>query len=149
MIRIRHAEVKDAILLVDLNHKVFVNNINFDEDLKQDPAPVSYIEQIINKPDGCFLVLEEDEQMIGYTSGSPIHFGYRKSKYFEIENLGVLPEKKRQGYGKILLDAISKWAKDHGYEKLYLNCYIKNHEAIDFYERNGYTPIDICLEKKI
>ena len=43
----------------------------------------------------------------------------------------------------------TKLAKERGYQKVYLNCYIRNSEALKFYKSRGYTKIDVCLEKTI
>lgn len=150
MVNIRPAQPEDAATLVDLNHRIFVNNINYDDDLKEDPAPVSYFEELVQREDGCFLILEEDGKPIGYINGMPVrYFSYRKSRYFEVENLGVLPDKKGQGFGRMLLEAITKWAKEQNYQKIYIHSYGKNTEAIEFYKRNGYSIIDVSLEKVI
>ena len=87
--------------------------------------------------------------MVGYVNGAKLDLPYRKSKYFEIQNLGVIPERKKQGIGSMLLEKASVWAKNNGFEKIYLNSYIKNSEAVNFYRSKGFEDIDVCLEKKI
>lgn len=150
MINIRPARLEDAQALVELNHKIFVDNKNYDEDIKEDPAPKSYFEELINKDGGYFLILEDGGELMGYTNGGPVtYLPYRKSRYFEIENLGVIPERKGEGLGKTLLDEITAWAKKEGYQKIYLHCYSKNSEALGFYKKNGYSEIDVSLEKVI
>lgn len=154
MTNIRQATVDDLEKVTELNHKIFVNNSDYDDDLivdfDQTPEGKAHFKKAIEEQNGCFLILEEDGQMVGYANGNPIdYFPFRKSRYFEIHNIGVIPEMKGKGFGKMLLEAITAWAKEKGYQKIYLNCYAKNSEAIEFYKRNGYSEIDVCLEKII
>lgn len=153
MITIRHATIDDLDQLLELNAKIFVMNPTFDDDLILDfpftPQGKIFFTQSITQEDGCCLIAEEAGEMIGYTDGSAKEIPYRKSKYFEINNLGVIPKRKGHGLGKKLLEAVTQWAKNHGYQRIYVNCYAKNDEAVAFYKRNGYSEIDICLEKVI
>ena len=153
MITIRQATIEDWGKLRELNQKIFVNNPSFDKDLIVDfaltPQGENFFKEGITRQDGCCLIAEENDHMIGYTNGGAKEIPYRKSKYFEIDNLGIIPELKGKGLGKQLLEAITSWAKDHDYQKIYVNCYAMNKEAIDFYRKNGYENIDICLEKAL
>lgn len=150
---IRSATIDDFENLVELNKAIYVNNPSFDDDLNPDFMDTKegkeYIWESITDPNGICLVAEEDGKLLGYTSGSHKPFPWRKSKYFELINLGIIPEAKGKGLGKTLLDAIEKAAKASGYEKIYLDCYAKNVEALDFYRRNSFVEIDVSLEKKL
>ncbi|HUV42611.1 MAG TPA: GNAT family N-acetyltransferase [Patescibacteria group bacterium] len=153
MITIRKATINDLPAIKELNKQIFINNPKYDNDAVEDfahtPQGEKYFKEAIRSKKGCFLIAEENEQMIGYANGEEKEASYRKSKYFEIDNLGVILEKKKQGIGKKILNAITNWAKKKGFQKIYLNCYVKNEKALNFYRSNGYSEIDICLEKKI
>lgn len=43
---------------------------------------------------GCVssVIAEDANTKIGYLAGAPKEIDYRNSKYFEIENMGVVPE---------------------------------------------------------
>ena len=151
-ITIRSATEDDLETLVTLNNQIFVNNPQYDDDIVLDfsltPEGRKYFKEAIEKSD-CFLIAEEDRKMIGYVNGKRKGISHRKSRYFEIVNLGVLPEKKKRGIGKLLLQSITNWAKEHNYQKIYLDCYAKNIEALDFYQKNNFKQINIILEKVI
>jgi ribosomal protein S18 acetylase RimI-like enzyme len=40
-------------------------------------------------------------------------------------------------------------AKERDYKKVYVSSYFENMGAIDFYEKNGFSKIDISLERNI
>ena len=74
---------------------------------------------------------------------------YRKSKYLEIENMGVVPDYRSQGISRLLMDECFKWGKENGFQKVFVNSYIKNTAAMEFYKKSGFEEIDISLEKNI
>lgn len=152
-VKIRDVKPDEWEKLRDLNEKVMVNNSKYDDDLivnfASTPRGEKFFKEAIERKNGCCLVAVENDEFIGYVNGGELNIPYRKSKYFEVENLGVIPEKKGTGLGSKLLEAVSNWAKKHGYEKIYLESYAKNEEAISFYRKHGFKDIDISLEKQI
>lgn len=153
MITIRKATIDDLPAIKELNKRIFIKNPKYDNDAVENfahtPQGEKYFKEAIRSKKGCFLIAEEGGQMVGYANGEEKEASYRKSRYFEIDNLGVIPGKKRLGIGKKMLSAITNWVKKKGFQKIYLNCYAKNEEALNFYRSDGYSEIDICLEKKI
>ena len=103
----------------------------------------------IHNYNGCFFVAEDNDKIIGYASGGPKITPYRYSRYFELDLLAVHPESQQKGIGEMLLNEITSWAKDQGYQKIYVESYFKNTPAINFYKKHGYQEIDISLEKQI
>lgn len=87
--------------------------------------------------------------MVGYIAASPKPFSYRKSTYLEVDNMGVIPEYRSQGIGGMLMEECKKWAKQNGYQKLFVNSYSENKKAISFYKNCGFNLIDVGLETKI
>jgi ribosomal protein S18 acetylase RimI-like enzyme len=151
--QIRTATPEDLKDIQELNKKVMVNNPKFDDDLIPDyfdtPKGEEYVRDALIAKDSCFYIAEEGDQMIGYVNGRAIDVPYRKSKYFEMENLGVIPEYKGKGIGRQLMEKLFEYAKEHGYDRMYLNCYARNEEAIAFYKRNGFDYIDVCMEREL
>ena len=150
---IRLARIDELDQIRQLNSKIFADNEKFDADIILDFALTEtgkeYFVSAVTNVEGCFFVAEENRELIGYASGEPKAIPYRKSKYFEIDNLGVLPDKKRSGIGSKLLEAATQWAKDNGYQKIYIESYFNNAEAVAFYKKHGYQEIDISLEKTL
>jgi ribosomal protein S18 acetylase RimI-like enzyme len=152
-IKIRPATIDDFENILILNSQVMAAKYDYDEDAVIDfeftVDGKKYFHEALINPQGCFLVATSDNKLVGYVNGAPMPISYRKSKYFELQNLGVIPEDKRQGVGKKLMTAITDWAKTQGFQKIYLNCYANNTEALAFYRQLGYQDIDICLERSI
>ena len=52
--------------------------------------------------------------------------------------VGLIPEFRGQGIGRLLLDRGVRWAREHGYEKLYNSVPATNERAIRFLEDHGW-----------
>jgi ribosomal protein S18 acetylase RimI-like enzyme len=152
-ITIRLATFADISLLQTINDQIIIDNPKYDPDLRLDWAQSSdgqkYFTDLVNDPRRfCFIVADGDK-VIGYLAASPLEISYRLSRYLEIENMGILPEYKQKGIGTLLMHKLIEVAKNAGYQKLYVNSYIKNNQAVDFYKKSGFNAIDTSLEKPI
>ncbi len=153
MIKIRLGNMQDVATLQRLNDEIFVDNSRYDTDLDRNwahgDAGQKYFTELVSRTDKLCLLVEDDNKNIGYLGAGPKEFDYRMSRYVEIENMGVVPEYRGQGIGKMLMEKCTEWAKAKGYQKLFVNSYIANKGAADFYRKNGFVDIDISLEKSL
>lgn len=153
MITFRKARPDEVKKLQDLNDLAFEQNPEFDPDLILDWAQSekgkTYFSSVTTNPDDLILVAADGDKLVGYISASPKIIGHRKSKYVEIDNLGVAKDYRRQGIASQLMGECLKWAKKQGYQKAYLLCYWKNKNAIEFYKQKGFSEINVSLEKKL
>ncbi len=62
-----------------------------------------------------------------------VRFGYRAW----VEDLAVDPERRSQGIGKALLDAVKAWARERGATHLELDSALERTDAHRFYDREG------------
>lgn len=92
------------------------------------------------------MVVEEKGRLVGYLAATPRKFGSRKSKYIEIDNMGVSPDFRSKGVGSLLIAKLREWVKKNGYDRIYVNSYFKNLKAISFYKNSGFSEIDVSLE---
>lgn len=152
-ISIRPAKPEDFKIVQKLNHEVFQDNAQYDEDIIVDwplsEAGEAYFKEICSDSKQCCLIAEVDGQPAGYVTGSEKEFDYRKSRYVELNNMGVSPEFRSHGLGARLVEEFKRWAKEHGYERIYVTAYFKNEKAVKFYERCGFEKADTSLEMVI
>lgn len=148
---IRKVRQDEWTKLQDLNHEVFVDNVKYDPDLVHDwaytEAGKKYYQNLVVDPKSiCFVAEDDDGQLIGYLAASAKSISYRKSRYLEIDNMGVIPQHRSRGIGKMLMDDCKKWAKENSYQKLFVISYGKNEGAVHFYRKCGFEIIDVGLE---
>lgn len=153
MIHIRHAIKNEVKVLQNLNDEVFIDNQKYDTDLDMNWAKSEkgkkYFKDLLNNPEAICFIAEENANPVGYIAAGPKTVSYRKSKYLEIENMGVIPEYRSKGIGGMLIEECLKWGKSQGFQKVFVNAYFDNKEAIEFYKMNGFEEIDVSLEKTI
>lgn len=151
MINIRTARKDEVKDLQDLDGEIFIDSQKYDNDFDmnwaQSTKGETYFTDLLNNPKACCLVAEEDGRKVGYIAAGPKSISYRRSKYIEIENIGVIPEYRSKGIGALLMEKCLKWAKSKGFQKAYVNAYFHDVKAIEFYKRNSFSEIDLCLEK--
>jgi len=151
--KIVSAKAHDRELIQRLNNQVFLNDKDHDDDLDLNwpfsEVGIKYYKRLANGEYGkCFIAYVGDKPT-GYVALAIKDFGYRKSKYVEIENIGVEPEFRSQGIGRLLMEKATEWAKEKGATKLYVSAYWENKKAVDFYKKNGFYETEIGLDKKI
>lgn len=153
MNNIRPARKTELKVIQALNYELFVDNNEYDSDLDltwtKSNKGREYFKDTLNNPNECCLIAEINRKKVGYIIAGPKVSTSRKSKYIEIHNMVVLPEYRSKGIGSMLINACLDWAKSKGFQKAYVNSYFDNKKAIEFYKRNGFSEIDISLERVI
>ncbi len=152
-VKIETAKATDWEVIQELNNQVFLSDKANDEDLDMEhpfsEEGVSYYKQVANGEIGkCFIAYVEGKPA-GYIALAIKDFGYRKSLYVEVDNMGVDPEYRSHGIGKLLIEEAVKWAKEQSATKLYVSAYWKNTKGLAFYKKNGFYEIGVELDKDI
>ena len=81
-----------------------------------------------------------EKQLIG-VCGFWIMTKFYVGKHIEPDNVFILPEFRRQGFGKQLLAWIYDYGKTQGCIASELNCYINNACGNAFWEQEGFAKI--------
>jgi GNAT superfamily N-acetyltransferase len=153
MVTFRKAEQRDIVLLQSLNYEVFQDNQQYDKELNMDwslsELGKKYYTDMVNDSKSYCIIAEDEGKPIGYIAAGPKELETVVSKYCEVKDMGVTPKYRSQGIGAQLIEKCSAWAKEKGYQKLYVNSYFANSKAIAFYKRSGFAELDLGLEKKL
>jgi ribosomal protein S18 acetylase RimI-like enzyme len=150
VINIRQAQKDEVEKLQFLDDELFIHDQEFDPDLNMNWAKSekgkAYFSKLLNNPESYCLIAENNDKAVGYLVASVKNVSYRKSRCAEIKNIEVSPDYRSQGIGSKLIQKCLEWAKTKGYQKVYVNAYFGNKEAIKFYKKNGFSEIDLGLE---
>lgn len=148
---IRRAVEGDWQVLQELNNFVFQNDKDRDPDMNLNwpfsEQGIKYYQDLTNGNWGRAYIAEEDGRPIGYIALAIKTFDYRKSKYIEVENIGVEPNSQSKGVGTLLMQKADEWAKEIGARGLYVSAYHNNRQAIEFYRKCGFKDWALELEK--
>lgn len=152
-IRIRTATIADWQTIQKLNVCVFADNLQYDthQDLNWSGSEdgANYYKNQLTNPDTICLIAELESESIGYIVASHKIVEYRTRKTYEVQHMGVAPEHRSQGIGSMLIQELKKKCKELGCDSLYVSVYFKNNSGIRFYEKSGFTPIDMGMEVSI
>jgi ribosomal protein S18 acetylase RimI-like enzyme len=96
-------------------------------------SPSSLAKQMIDQKHS-FLVMEEEEEPVGFASFSPLP----GNKKYKLHKLYVLPDRQGKGMGKAMVDFIAEEISPMGAVALEVNVYREN-KAVEFYQRLGFT----------
>lgn len=98
---------------------------------------------IENLESSSTIVILENNNVIGY-----LLYKIKEShtKKLHIDQLVVSEEYRNKGYGKILMDQVKEIAKSENCDRIELNCWMFNENALSMYEHIGFTKQRIIFE---
>jgi RimJ/RimL family protein N-acetyltransferase len=92
---------------------------------------------LIQKKGPTFYAVNENEQVVGWADIFP-EDNPRQNHRGSL-GMGIISEYRGQGIGTRLLQAVLKQAKEFGLEKVELNVYTSNTNAIKLYRKLGFV----------
>ena len=153
---LRLAILDDIEEIYKLNTELFIVLNSLREDIYNPIAfPKIFIKSMIESLNSDYIIVEDDDKIVGYAlieeRVSPYndYEGFVEEHYAFIYELVVLPEYRNKGYGKVLIDEATKWAKERKLESIELNVLNHNYSARAFYDTVGFEEYQIKLRRKI
>ena len=142
-VRIRSAEPADLDSLVSLLAALF----SIEEDFVFDaPKQRRGLTLMLENERGCVLVAEAEGEVVGMCSGQLLVSTAEGGLSLLVEDVVVHEPWRRRGVGRLLLEAISGWAKAKKVSRLHLLADRNNILALDFYRHQGWHTTElICL----
>ncbi len=147
---VRLAREDELRVVQDLNHKLFIHDNQYFNDLNlQWPYQKNgeeYFQNMINGSKGVCFVAEVEEQIVGYLVGRIFDAGSAYlAKRAELDNMFVEEDCQNKGVGSALAGEFKKWCKENGVEKIFVNAFSPNTGAITFYEKNNFQTYSTTL----
>ena len=92
------------------------------------------------------IVILDNEKIVGYLS---YIIKKRHTGKLYVEQLVVLEEYRGKGLGKKLMEEAKQIAKENGCDRIELNCWLFNENALNMYEHIGYNRQRIIYEMQL
>jgi putative acetyltransferase len=92
--------------------------------------------QIYAEPDGLFLVVLDDDRVVGTGALRPLEPGTA-----ELKRIWLLEQYHGQGIGFRVIIILFDFARNHGYERIRLMTSPEQVRAVAFYRRVGFVEI--------
>ncbi|PIV87751.1 MAG: GNAT family N-acetyltransferase [Hydrogenophilales bacterium CG17_big_fil_post_rev_8_21_14_2_50_63_12] len=142
--RLRAATEADLDAMTQLIARLFA----LEPDFSFDPARVRRgLGLLLSKKEAAALwVAEQDSQVIAMCSAQIVISTAEGGPVAWVEDLVVRPDQRGRGIGRLLLDAVTIWAKRRGLTRLQLLADCENETALGFYRHQGWQATRmICL----
>jgi ribosomal protein S18 acetylase RimI-like enzyme len=126
-VRIRGAMLRDARVMEDIDRMCFPPRHAYSKD---------YFEAMLDHPDFLSLIAENDRgEMVGFIVVD------RDERAANLVTIDVIPGDRRRGTGSALLDQALAHEALIGVEKIFLQVYTGNLQALAFYQRHGFGTL--------
>jgi ribosomal protein S18 acetylase RimI-like enzyme len=101
--------------------------------------------------DHLLLLAELDGRLAGSALGSVEDYSDEllEAPYLTVQYVAVSPAARGQGVAQALLTALEHQAREHGLSVLELRVWSNNRAAIELYVKQGYSPIEQRMAKRI
>jgi ribosomal protein S18 acetylase RimI-like enzyme len=111
-----------------------------------DPGAVRDIAGLIEDPDTLLLVAQVGNGVVGFVGAKLVEVGpdnpvFMPRRFVYVDDMAVLPESRRQGVGRALLDAVEAWARGRGIDRIELTVFEFNGGARRLYEGAGFETV--------
>jgi ribosomal protein S18 acetylase RimI-like enzyme len=143
-ISIRQASLQDAAALADLIEAFTNNKSSVSYTVTSDVAAerLTSLESLQS-----VFVAELASEVVGFVGLRVSPSLDQEVPYAEVTELYVRPKARRRGIALALMAEAEKAAVAAGATSVHLIAHREDHEAISFYDRAGYEPLYLGLEK--
>ncbi|MEM1658639.1 MAG: ribosomal protein S18-alanine N-acetyltransferase [Candidatus Jordarchaeales archaeon] len=134
---IREARHDDLLRVVEINRICLPENY-----------PYYFFQHLLESYPECFIVAEVDGEIVGYimnrierglSSLNPSPF--RIVKKGHVVSIAVMPDYRRRGIGRMLLERGLQAMRKYGAEEAVLEVRVSNEPAISLYKRIGFVVV--------
>ncbi|MER2175184.1 MAG: GNAT family N-acetyltransferase [Carnobacterium sp.] len=146
---LKKCTLEDLELLQKISIELFTDTFkdqNTEEDLK------NYLEKAYNSTqlkkeltnkNSAFFFLSDNEEIAGYLK---LNIGDAQTEDIaenavEIERIYIRSDRKRKGYGTVLIEKAEQFAREKNKKVIWLGVWEENLSALSFYKKKGFIQI--------
>lgn len=109
---------------------------------------------LLGKEDATVFLIRQHNTYLGFIELSSRHDyveGAESLPVGYVEGLFIREAYRKKGWGKLLIDAASEWARRKGYSQLCSDCEWENGGSIQFHLRSGFKEVSriVCFVRDI
>jgi GNAT superfamily N-acetyltransferase len=153
---VRRASVEDVNSLAMLNGFVQALHVASRPDVFRPPGTTQlarWFRTLLRKPDVRTWIAERDSRPVGYALATVHHWHksvfFLPSRWWELDQIGVIPTHQRTGVGRALLDRLLDDARFENVSRVTLRSWAFNTEAHAAFQRWGFAPEVIEFGMKV
>lgn len=139
---LRTATLADAVIIHDLAHRIWPHTF---KGILSEQQLAYMLERMYSVPVLEQQLCEGIEFLIPYHTNEPVGYlgyevPYEGKALLKIHKIYLLPQMQGSGYGRQLMQAAERVARERGVERLTLNVNRYN-QALGFYKKMGYRTV--------
>ena len=151
---VKTAELSDLEAIVELNHGLFQEDAGtYDPSMNLNWARekgTEYFSRHIAADASFVVVAELDDTIVGYLVGHVAGASsLRPMRMAILESMFVMRDHRCQGAGETLVEAFLTWCGQQQAQHVSVTAFARNQRAIRFYERMGFAPKNLSLERPV
>ncbi|OOG19212.1 GNAT family N-acetyltransferase [Sphingobacterium sp. CZ-UAM] len=141
-LKIRQAQENEINVLLEFEQGIVTAERPYDETLKEGEIHYYDLLELIQSAEAEVLVAVIGDQLVGSGYAKIVDAKpYQKyAKYVHLGFMYVKPEYRGQGINKLILEALTNWAKERKITELRLQVYDQNEPAKQAYRKAGFKP---------
>lgn len=141
-LKIRQAQEKEIDVLLEFEQGIVAAERPYDETLKEGKFHYYDLLEFIKSAEAEVLVAAIGDQIVGSGYAKIVDAKpYQKhAKYVHLGFMYVRPEYRGQGINKLILEALTSWAKEQKISEVRLQVYDQNESAKKAYSKAGFKP---------
>ena len=114
-----------------------------------DESVAETYQEMEKNSDYCTYVAEDDGKIVGLAAAVKVLAVGHPGGYIKMNGIGVLPEYRRQGIGKMLMEQVEELAVESGAPYVGLASGLRREEAHAFYRSLGYRETSYWFRKNL
>lgn len=95
------------------------------------------VQSFLSDSKNYLMIYKDDNKVVGFAYGFELQRFDGKNSMMYIHEIGVLPEYRRQGIGKAIINELIEICKEKDFMKMFLITMESNIPAVTLYERTG------------
>ena len=146
---LKKCTVEDLKQLQKISIELFTDTFkdqNTEENLKnylEEAYNSTQLKQELTNKNSTFFFLSDNEEIAGYLK---LNIGDAQTEDIaenavEIERIYIRSNRKRKGYGTVLIEKAEQVAKEKNKEVIWLGVWEENLSALSFYKKKGFIQI--------
>ncbi len=96
-------------------------------------------QQLLDKPDFFALVVRHKGEVVGGLTVYVLHRYYQVRPAAYVYDVGVAPAYQRRGIGKALIESLSQYCRENGFEEAYVEAETDDLPAVSFYRSTPFS----------
>ncbi|ULT25268.1 GNAT family N-acetyltransferase [Sphingobacterium sp. E70] len=142
-LKIRQAQENEIDVLLEFEQGIVAAERPYDETLKEGEFHYYDLLELIKSAEAEVLVAAIGNQIVGSGYAKIVDAKpYQKyAKYVHLGFMYVRPEYRGQGINKLILEALTSWAKEQKISEVRLQVYDQNESAKKHTAKQGLSPI--------